>query len=183
MTHRAASASKVPRKFAMFFALLSSGVSATSLYATPSTTVTHFADELVTSAEVTPSPALQEGSAPRPSTDASGASRRMRTEAVPMQAALAAQARASLEQEQAQPEPMLVVVPDFKTLRVSAARRLARDLELKLVVRDTYGDPISAEEGSAYRIRKQDLSSGTTVNPGTRIKVRARAIATYSDGY
>jgi beta-lactam-binding protein with PASTA domain len=80
-------------------------------------------------------------------------------------------------------EAALVVVPDFTTLRVPQARRAARAVGLRLIVRDDFGDPIEASFSPGYRVRSQQVPAGRAVPRGTEVRALAEAPAPIVSGY
>lgn len=77
----------------------------------------------------------------------------------------------------------LVSVPDLTDLRVPQARRAARALGLRLVVRDTYGSAIDTFYAPRYRIRSQRVPAGQTVPRGTEVRALAEDPAPIVSGY
>lgn len=69
--------------------------------------------------------------------------------------------------------PAGVVVPDFATLRVPAARRQARALGLHLVVRDTYGQAIDPYDAPRYVVLRQRTEPGAQVPAGSTVRLVA----------
>ena len=72
--------------------------------------------------------------------------------------------------------PAALVVPDWKGKRLSVARREARKLGFSVKAVDESGEPVSASEASAYRVRRQLTQAGTEVQPGADVEVRVRQI-------
>jgi hypothetical protein len=77
----------------------------------------------------------------------------------------------------------LVSVPDLTDLRVPQARRAARALGLRLVVRDTYGSAIDTFYAPRYRIRSQRVPADQTVPRGTEVRALAEDPAPIVSGY
>ncbi len=77
----------------------------------------------------------------------------------------------------------LVSVPDLTDLRVPQARRAARALGLRLVVRDPYGSAIDTFYAPRYRIRSQRVPAGRSVPRGTEVRALAEDPAPIVSGY
>ncbi len=93
-----------------------------------------------------------------------------------------AAAAAETEAEIIPDTPALVAVPDLAKMGLRKARKQLKEAGLKLVARDgSYR--ISRDEYRYYRVRKQQVAPGTMVEPGTRIKVKARMRYSYAQGY
>ncbi|MFO0686826.1 MAG: hypothetical protein U0234_32485 [Sandaracinus sp.] len=69
--------------------------------------------------------------------------------------------------------PGAVAVPDFASLRVPAARRRARTLGLRLVVRDPYGQAIDLYDAPRYVVRRQRTEPGAQVPTGSTVRLVA----------
>ncbi len=66
-----------------------------------------------------------------------------------------------------------IAVPDFTGLRLPVARRRARELGLRLVVRDPGGDAIQTWLAPRYRMRTQTVDVGTSVERGSLVRAVA----------
>lgn len=71
------------------------------------------------------------------------------------------------------PDPAAVVVPDFASMRVPAARRHARELGLRLVIRDPYGLAIDRYDAPRYLVRRQHTEPGAAVPRGSTVRLVA----------
>lgn len=68
----------------------------------------------------------------------------------------------------------LVTVPDLKGLNLRKARKRLKAVGLKMSVRDSYNERLPREYWSDYKVRRQKIEAGTEVQPGTRVRVKAR---------
>ncbi len=76
----------------------------------------------------------------------------------------------------------LVAVPDLSGLSLRKARKQLKEAGLKMSARDgSYRIPW--QEWRYYKVRKQKTEPGTMVEPGTRIRIKAREKFVYSQGY
>lgn len=113
--------------------------------------------------------AQQEPAAPAPAKAAP------RAEAPGAGATLASTAPAAAPAPRADHTPS-VTIPDWKGKRLSVVRREGRRLGLVVSARDDYGQRVSADVGSYYRVKRQLTEAGTTVEPGAGVEVRVREI-------
>ncbi|MEX1364236.1 MAG: PASTA domain-containing protein [Nannocystaceae bacterium] len=81
------------------------------------------------------------------------------------------------------PAPALVMVPDISGMRLDRARRELKAVGLRLVARDTWGDRIERSWYRDYKVRTQKVAAGTEVEPGSRVRVKARERYVASQGY
>jgi len=76
----------------------------------------------------------------------------------------------------------LVAVPDLSGLSLRKARKQLKEVGLKMSARDgSYRIPW--QEWGYYKVRKQKTEAGTMVEPGTRVRVKAREKISYGQGY
>ncbi|MFO0712252.1 MAG: PASTA domain-containing protein [Sandaracinus sp.] len=80
-------------------------------------------------------------------------------------------------------EAGLVVVPDLTGLRVPQARRAARALGLRLVVRSDLGESIPAFVSARYLVRSQRVAAGARVPPGAEVRAMAEDPSPVVGGY
>ncbi|MEM9458925.1 MAG: PASTA domain-containing protein [Myxococcota bacterium] len=79
--------------------------------------------------------------------------------------------------------PALVIVPNLRGMSLRKARRTLKEVGLKISVRDSYGDKIPREYWSEYRVRRQKTEAGAEVEPGSRVRVKARERIRAASGY
>ena len=80
-------------------------------------------------------------------------------------------------------EPGLVSVPDLSGLRVPEARRAARALGLRLVIRDELGYAIDTYLAPRYLVRSQRVPAGTRVSRGSEVRALAEDPTPIVSGY
>ncbi|MCA9652713.1 MAG: PASTA domain-containing protein [Myxococcales bacterium] len=81
------------------------------------------------------------------------------------------------------PPAALVVVPDLSGMRLDRARRELAQLGLKMVAHDTWGERLQRSWYRDYKVRTQKIEAGTEVEPGTKIRVKARERFVATQGY
>lgn len=80
-------------------------------------------------------------------------------------------------------EPKGIEVPDFKGKRLSQVMRKAKELGLRVLARDEYGNRITAQDAVYYRVQKQLTAAGSELLPKGQIAVRVREMVEYAAGY
>jgi hypothetical protein len=81
------------------------------------------------------------------------------------------------------PAPALVAVPDLKGKSLRKAKKQLAALGLEMTVRDGYNEKIPREYWSRYRVRTPKIAADTQVAPGSSVRVKARMLQRYAQGY
>jgi hypothetical protein len=81
------------------------------------------------------------------------------------------------------PAPAMVAVPDLKGKSLRKAKKQLAAMGLTLSVRDEYNQKIPREYWGEYRVRGQKIEAGTEVEAGSTVRVKAKMLQRYAQGY
>lgn len=82
-----------------------------------------------------------------------------------------------------EPPEGTVLVPEVKRMRVSDARAMLESYGLRVAVRDTGGEGVGRSEEGFFRVSTQSPRLNERVPEGTVVRLRARPVGRYGQGY
>jgi len=75
------------------------------------------------------------------------------------------------------------IMPDVVGMKLSEARKTLRALGVRVIATDPYGDVVAPDMAHFYKVRKQRIAIGATLEPGTKVRLVARELYSVSAGY
>jgi len=80
-------------------------------------------------------------------------------------------------------KPQVLTMPDFAGMRLSRATKAAKAAGIRLVVRDEDGERIDFTDAFYYRIRRQAIKAGTTLQANPKVRVTVDSTGDFASGY